>query len=113
MPRPVLHGRLPRRLDPPQGHAGIIIEDWCIGCGTCANNCPYGNINMHEFPVMAAFDRTRTAQKAHVVHKATSCDLCHDFLSRAACTLSARCRHRVTPNQFFSEILSQERPDES
>ena len=25
----------------------IIIEDWCIGCGKCAENCPYGNINMH------------------------------------------------------------------
>ena len=28
----------------------IIIEDWCIGCGKCAENCPYGNINMHPFP---------------------------------------------------------------
>ncbi len=27
----------------------IIIEDWCIGCGKCAQNCPYGNINMHGF----------------------------------------------------------------
>ncbi len=24
----------------------ILIEDWCIGCGLCADNCPYGNINM-------------------------------------------------------------------
>ena len=29
----------------------IIIEDWCIGCGLCASNCPYGNINMHPFEV--------------------------------------------------------------
>ena len=29
----------------------VIIEDWCIGCGQCANNCPYGNINMHPFAV--------------------------------------------------------------
>ena len=27
----------------------ITIEDWCIGCGLCANNCPYGNINMQPF----------------------------------------------------------------
>ena len=29
----------------------IIIEDWCIGCGKCAELCPYGNINMHSFEV--------------------------------------------------------------
>ncbi len=29
----------------------IIIEDWCIGCGKCAELCPYGNINMHAFEV--------------------------------------------------------------
>ena len=32
----------------------IIIEDWCIGCGLCANNCPYGNLNMHPFEVQVA-----------------------------------------------------------
>ena len=51
VPRPVLHGRLPGRLDPPpRDSREIIIEDWCIGCGKCAENCPYGNINMHPFP---------------------------------------------------------------
>ncbi len=30
----------------------IIIEDWCIGCGKCAELCPYGNINMHSFDVI-------------------------------------------------------------
>ena len=45
----------------------IHIEDWCIGCGLCAENCPYGNINMVE-----QYDRTRKAD----VRKATTCDLC-------------------------------------
>ena len=31
----------------------VIIEDWCIGCGLCAKNCPYGNINLHPFAVEA------------------------------------------------------------
>ncbi|MBC8106188.1 MAG: cyclic nucleotide-binding domain-containing protein [Anaerolineae bacterium] len=29
----------------------IIIEDWCIGCRACAENCPFGNIEMHLLPV--------------------------------------------------------------
>ncbi|MBX3191664.1 MAG: 4Fe-4S dicluster domain-containing protein, partial [Labilithrix sp.] len=24
-----------------------IVEDNCIGCGSCAERCPYGNIRMH------------------------------------------------------------------
>ena len=31
----------------------VIIEDWCIGCGLCAQNCPYGNINLHPFEALA------------------------------------------------------------
>ncbi len=26
----------------------MVIEDWCIGCGLCVNNCPYGSIQMHD-----------------------------------------------------------------
>ncbi|GIW86482.1 MAG: hypothetical protein KatS3mg108_0806 [Isosphaeraceae bacterium] len=45
----------------------ILIEDWCIGCGLCAENCPYGNINMVEQPA---------GNRGAVVRKATTCDLC-------------------------------------
>ncbi|MDR3638815.1 MAG: 4Fe-4S binding protein [Isosphaeraceae bacterium] len=35
----------------------IVIEDWCIGCEACANQCPYGSIQMHTVGVipMSAF----------------------------------------------------------
>jgi CRP-like cAMP-binding protein/Fe-S-cluster-containing hydrogenase component 2 len=47
---------------------GVIqIADWCIGCGLCADNCPYGNINMIE-----EYDGDKKAY----VPKATTCDLC-------------------------------------
>jgi Fe-S-cluster-containing dehydrogenase component len=47
---------------------GVIqIADWCIGCGLCADNCPYGNINMVE-----QYD----GEKKAFVPKATTCDLC-------------------------------------
>jgi len=26
----------------------IVIEDWCIGCSRCAENCPYDAIQMHD-----------------------------------------------------------------
>jgi CRP-like cAMP-binding protein len=30
----------------------IVIEDWCIGCGLCANQCPYGSIQMHDVGIV-------------------------------------------------------------
>ena len=30
----------------------IVIEDWCIGCGMCAKQCPYGSIQMHDVGVI-------------------------------------------------------------
>ena len=26
----------------------IIIESYCVGCGACEENCPYGNITVHD-----------------------------------------------------------------
>ncbi|MFZ3215669.1 MAG: cyclic nucleotide-binding domain-containing protein, partial [Candidatus Acidiferrales bacterium] len=57
----------------------VIIEDWCIGCGLCAENCPYGNINMHPFNVLTDVPGMPGMKKAMVKQKATSCDLCADF----------------------------------
>jgi CRP-like cAMP-binding protein/Fe-S-cluster-containing hydrogenase component 2 len=30
----------------------IQIESWCIGCGLCAESCPYGSIQMHDLGVV-------------------------------------------------------------
>lgn len=30
----------------------IVIENWCIGCSRCANQCPYGSIQMHAVGVI-------------------------------------------------------------
>jgi len=43
----------------------VIIEDWCIGCGLCARNCPYGNINLHPFEVLAEDSRSSRPQESH------------------------------------------------
>ncbi|MGE3809096.1 MAG: cyclic nucleotide-binding domain-containing protein, partial [Gemmataceae bacterium] len=54
----------------------IIIEDWCIGCGKCAENCPYGNINMHPFEEMRPDPENPSKKIAVIQQKATTCDLC-------------------------------------
>jgi Fe-S-cluster-containing hydrogenase component 2 len=41
-----------------RGNNGQIeIEDWCIGCGLCANNCPYGSIQMHDIGIIPEASR--------------------------------------------------------
>jgi CRP-like cAMP-binding protein/Fe-S-cluster-containing hydrogenase component 2 len=86
----------------------VIIEDWCVGCGLCAENCPYGNINMHPFNVFTDVPGMPGQKKAMVKQKATSCDLCSDFAEPScvyACPHDAA--HRVNPRKFFANLLKQ------
>ena len=54
VPRPALHGRLPGRLDPAPAdslrdhHRGLVHR-----LRPVRQQCPYGNINMHPFKVVA------------------------------------------------------------
>jgi CRP-like cAMP-binding protein/Fe-S-cluster-containing dehydrogenase component len=86
----------------------VIIEDWCIGCGLCAQNCPYGNINLHPFEVMADDPEHPDRKKATVREKATSCDLC-THLKEPSCVYACPhdAAHRVDPRKFFAPILGQ------
>ena len=73
----------------------IIIEDWCIGCGKCAENCPYGNINMHPFATgeKAPDPENPSRMLAVVRQKATTCDLCHDLGPNAEPSCVYACPH--------------------
>ena len=68
----------------PKGGQVIINDDSCIGCGTCANSCPYENIRMVEIR-----DKTGTfltdQQTRQPILKATKCDLCFDQVTGPAC----------------------------
>ena len=84
----------------------VIIEDWCIGCGLCARNCPYGNINLHPFEVLADDPQHPGRQKAVIKQKATSCDLC-THLKEPSCVYACPhdAAHRVDPKRFFAELV--------
>ena len=85
----------------------VIIEDWCIGCGLCARNCPYGNINLHPFEVTADDPERPGRKKAMMKQKATSCDLC-THLKEPSCVYACPhdAAHRVDPRTFFAEMLN-------
>ncbi|HXR09352.1 MAG TPA: cyclic nucleotide-binding domain-containing protein [Candidatus Acidoferrales bacterium] len=87
----------------------VIIEDWCIGCGLCAQNCPYGNINLHPFEIMAEDPEQAGRRKAVVQQKATSCDLC-THLKEPSCVYACPhdAAHRVDPRKFFAGMMGPE-----
>lgn len=63
----------------------IMIDDrLCIGCGTCANSCPYNNIQLVEIRDRQGAIIVDTETKAPIV-KATKCDLCYGQLGGPAC----------------------------
>ncbi len=86
----------------------IIIEDWCIGCGKCAENCPYGNINMHPFPTGERIpDPNRPGKMMAVVQqKATACDLCHDLGGEPSCVYACPhdAAHRMTGRELIDLV---------
>ncbi len=83
----------------------VIIEDWCVGCGLCATNCPYGNINLQQI----VQENTLGAAPQQVVRKATSCDLCHN-LPEPSCVYACPhdAAHRVKPEEFFADFLKSQ-----
>lgn len=61
----------------------VINQTTCIGCNTCANNCPYEAIRMVEIrdeKGTLLFDR-----EMKPIVKATKCDLCVEQITGPAC----------------------------
>ncbi|MBA3651640.1 MAG: 4Fe-4S dicluster domain-containing protein [Chthoniobacterales bacterium] len=97
-----------------------MIEDHCIGCGLCAENCPYGSIFMipnERNPIVTADpeDDRRTPYVGQL--KAANCDLCdaHGDLSspRPACV--AACPHdaafRISGPQLLERVMGMHAED--
>jgi len=96
-----------------------IVEDNCIGCGACAERCPYGNISMHSveaprrgfFPSLFDFlvrggvrERALDAIDPKVERVAVKCDLCAGYSDHAcvtACPVGAN--FRVDPGSLVAK----------
>ncbi|MFK8115507.1 MAG: cyclic nucleotide-binding domain-containing protein [Rubripirellula sp.] len=92
----------------------IEIEDYCIGCGLCAENCPYGNINMHGFPKQEVNEKgklknvyeERDGKKLPVVQqRATTCDLCRSVDGRPSCVYA--CPHEAAFRMTGKELMEK------
>jgi CRP-like cAMP-binding protein/Fe-S-cluster-containing dehydrogenase component len=81
----------------------ILIADHCIGCGKCAENCPYGNINMHAMPGRMQPDPADPARTIAVVQqKATTCDLCISLDGQPSCVYA--CPHDAAHRMTGAEL---------
>ncbi len=98
----------------PSGEIQIVPEN-CIGCGSCAQRCPYGNISMHpvEQPEPGFFvslldflatgslrERALAAVDPKAPRVAVKCDLCaqySDYACVTACPVGAA--FRINPGE--------------
>ena len=76
----------------------ITIENHCIGCGLCANNCPYGSINMHGVAEERPDPANPHRRIAVLQQKATTCDLCHNVAGPGE---EVSCVHACPHNAAF------------
>jgi Fe-S-cluster-containing dehydrogenase component/CRP-like cAMP-binding protein len=85
-----------------QGGQVIINDDTCIGCATCANNCPYDNIRMVEIrDANGEFIRDEATNST--ILKASKCDLCADQPGGPAC-------QRACPHDALYRVNMDELP---
>lgn len=94
--------------------AEIAITDWCIGCTQCADQCPYGAIQMNELvepaepaaDLVPLFEVGTTFKK--VTHRAVVCDLCSTLPASIGPACVRACPHdaaiRVDGRQFFAKL---------
>jgi CRP-like cAMP-binding protein/Fe-S-cluster-containing hydrogenase component 2 len=86
----------------------VYIENWCVGCGLCEKNCPYGSITMVE----RANPRAGQPGVKATIRRATNCDLCEPIGSLTggepmcvhACPHDAA--HRMTGPELRAAVLA-------
>ena len=83
----------------------VVINDLtCIGCGSCANSCPYDNIRLvaiRELDGRAVLD---PASKEPIL-KATKCDLCQSLPAGPSCERA--CPHGALQRVDLQSLVAQ------
>lgn len=90
----------------PGGGEVVINDDTCIGCSTCATNCPYDNIRMVEIRDEQG-DSIRDSSTNMPIVKATKCDLCLDLPGGPACQQA--CPHDALGRVHMQDMHALER----
>ncbi|MBF0290666.1 MAG: cyclic nucleotide-binding domain-containing protein [Nitrospinae bacterium] len=83
----------------------IHHSDICIGCGSCARDCPYGNIAIIELGPEKSGPGETGQKKARVRKKAVKCDMCKGYTFLGCvynCPTGAA--QRVAPETYFKEF---------
>jgi len=93
------------------GEVVEIVPDLCIGCRTCARNCPYDSIVMNDtgmkWPDSAAVPEAKRGTPQVL---ATKCDLCYTDPAGPACVRSCPqgCAVRVGGVDEFRKVVARE-----
>ena len=89
------------------GSVVAIEDDLCIGCGSCANNCPYDAIVMHDTETTWSQGAIPARLRGERREVASKCDLCHDSEAGPACVSSCPhgCAYRVADVTEFDALI--------
>ena len=88
----------------------VINDSTCIGCETCADSCPYSNIQMVE--INDKYGNPVLDLETHKpILKATKCDLCIDQLGGPACVRA--CSQGALQRVDFHHVRPEDPVDRS
>ena len=80
----------------------------CIGCSTCAQNCPYDNIVMQDLGEVWPDDAVPKRLRGEERFVASKCDLCHTDPAGPACVSSCPhgCATRISSMDEFDALIA-------
>lgn len=93
------------------GEVVEIVDDLCIGCGACANNCPYDAIIMHDTGEVWPPNMVPEMLRGKDRLLASKCDLCYKTNHEPACVSNCPhgCAIRVSSGAEFQTLLNKKR----